>query len=208
MRLIDADAIPWTDLNDNPNSDIKVLVTFADKVNKMPTIEPEDRCSECDAWNKYKNYSQPEITEEDVKEYCRKRCLKIITSDLYHEMQELPSAQRKTKNRRFEEIVVTYPNPDLCSYPEYKGKPYFSIKYEENEEHYIGYGTYNPTVFSMYLKRYFMQSAQPGQNIAHKINLHQYPAAWICSECGSKHFDFSDKYCSYCGADVRESKDE
>ena len=41
MRLIDADAIPWTDLNDNPNSKIRVLVTFADKVSKMPTIEPE-----------------------------------------------------------------------------------------------------------------------------------------------------------------------
>lgn len=40
MRLIDADAIPWTDLNDNnPNSDLKVLVTFADKINMMPTIE-------------------------------------------------------------------------------------------------------------------------------------------------------------------------
>lgn len=39
MRLIDADKIPWTDLNDNPNSNIKVLVTFADKVNRMPTIE-------------------------------------------------------------------------------------------------------------------------------------------------------------------------
>lgn len=39
MRLIDADAIPWTDLNDNPNSKIRVLVTFAEKVNKMPTIE-------------------------------------------------------------------------------------------------------------------------------------------------------------------------
>ena len=38
-RLIDADAIPWTDLNDNPNSKIRVLVTFADKVNRMPTIE-------------------------------------------------------------------------------------------------------------------------------------------------------------------------
>ena len=46
------------------------------------------------------------------------------------------------------------------------------------------------------------------KNIAHKINLHQYPAAWICSSCGSKHFDFSDKYCSYCGADVRVNKDE
>ena len=40
MRLIDADAIPWTDLNsNNPNSDLKVLVTFAEKVNRMPTIE-------------------------------------------------------------------------------------------------------------------------------------------------------------------------
>ena len=40
MRLIDADAIPWTNLNDNnPNSEIKVLITFADKVNRMPTIE-------------------------------------------------------------------------------------------------------------------------------------------------------------------------
>lgn len=40
MRLIDADAIPWTDLNaDMPNTKIKVLITFADKVNRMPTIE-------------------------------------------------------------------------------------------------------------------------------------------------------------------------
>lgn len=40
MRLIDADAIPWTDLNaDMPNSKIRVLITFADKVNRMPTIE-------------------------------------------------------------------------------------------------------------------------------------------------------------------------
>lgn len=39
MRLIDADAIPWTDLNDNPNSKIRVLITFAEKVNRMPTIE-------------------------------------------------------------------------------------------------------------------------------------------------------------------------
>lgn len=40
MRLLDADAIPWTDLNaDIPNTKIKVLITFADKVNRMPTIE-------------------------------------------------------------------------------------------------------------------------------------------------------------------------
>jgi len=40
MRLIDADKIPWTDLNDDmPNTKIKVLITFAEKVNRMPTIE-------------------------------------------------------------------------------------------------------------------------------------------------------------------------
>ena len=38
-RYIDADAIPWTDLNDNPNSKIRVLVTFAEKVNRMPTAD-------------------------------------------------------------------------------------------------------------------------------------------------------------------------
>ena len=40
MRLIDADKIPWTDLNDDmPNTKIKVLITFAEKVNRMPTVE-------------------------------------------------------------------------------------------------------------------------------------------------------------------------
>ena len=38
-RYIDADKIPWTDLNDNQNSNIKVLVTFAEKVNRMPTAD-------------------------------------------------------------------------------------------------------------------------------------------------------------------------
>ena len=32
--------------------------------------------------------AQPEITEEDVKEYCRKRCLVVLTSDLYAEMKK------------------------------------------------------------------------------------------------------------------------
>lgn len=58
--------------------------------------------------------------------------------------------------RKFEEIVVEYPSPDLCTYPEYKGKPYFGIKYLENENHIIGYGTYNPKVLSDFLKEYFM----------------------------------------------------
>lgn len=66
----------------------------------------------------------------------------------------------KNKNmefkNKFEEIVVEYPSPDVCTYPEYKGKPYFGIKYLENENHIIGYGTYNPKVLSDFLKKYFM----------------------------------------------------
>lgn len=44
--------------------------------------------------------------------------------------------------------------------------------------------------------------------IGHKINQHQYPAKWICSECGAKHFDFSDKFCSKCGANVTDEEEQ
>ena len=63
--------------------------------------------------------------------------------------------------REFEEIVIKYPPEDLCTYPEYKGKPYFSIKYKEGNDYIIGFGTYNPKVFSRYLRDYFMPSATP-----------------------------------------------
>jgi hypothetical protein len=62
----------------------------------------------------------------------------------------------KGHGRKFEEIVVEYPPAELCTYPEYRGKPYFSIKYEENGEHIIGFGTYKPEVLSSYLREYFI----------------------------------------------------
>lgn len=62
----------------------------------------------------------------------------------------------KGHGRKFEEIVVEYPPAELCTYPEYRDKPYFSIKYEENEEHIIGFGTYKPEVLSEYLREYFI----------------------------------------------------
>lgn len=76
-------------------------------------------------------------------------------------IETVPSAQpEKQHGRIFQEIVVKYPsyNP----YPERKGKPYFSIKYTENGQGFIGYGTYKPEVLSEYLKEYFMPPAQPG----------------------------------------------
>lgn len=59
----------------------------------------------------------------------------------------------------FQEIVVRYPS--YSPYPEYQGKPYFSIKYTKNGQEFIGYSTYKPEVLSEYLKEYFMPSAQP-----------------------------------------------
>lgn len=55
MRLIDADALMaqfdvW-DVND----EVWVESIRAEIAN-APTIEPEDKCGECDAWNQYKNY--------------------------------------------------------------------------------------------------------------------------------------------------------
>jgi len=71
--------------------------------------------------------------------------------------ENIPTEQ----TRVFVELVVEYPDPELCTYKEYRGKPYYSIKYIENGETYVGYGTYNPEVLSQYLKEYFISSAQP-----------------------------------------------
>lgn len=65
-----------------------------------------------------------------------------------------------TEVREFEGIEVTYPPEDICIYPEYKGKPYFGIRYRENGESIVGYGTYNPQVLSRYLKDYFMSTTK------------------------------------------------
>lgn len=102
-----------------------------------------------------------DMCEECDSSYCgecrvsfpgRKDCEKVL--------EGLPSAQPEQQHGRvFNGIVVEYPSYN--TYPEYKGKPYFSIKYTENGQKFIGYGTYNPEVLSEYLKEYFMPTAQP-----------------------------------------------
>lgn len=91
-------------------------------------------------------------------------CFKVQKQDrscgLIRRLEDLPSAQPES-TRTFVELVVRYPDPELCTYKEYKGKPYYSIKYIENGETYVGYGTYNPEVLSQYLKEYFISSVQP-----------------------------------------------
>ena len=70
----------------------------------------------------------------------------------------IPSVEPE-RNRKFLEIVTEYPK--ICTYPEYEGKPYYAIKYEENGETIVGFGTYKPEVLSQYLREYFIPSAKP-----------------------------------------------
>ena len=88
------------------------------------------------------------------------RLTKLIDAETaVNGLRGLPSVQSEKQHERiFQEIIVEYPT--YCIYPEYKGKPYFSIKYTENGQEFIGYGTYKPEVLSEYLKEYFMPSAQ------------------------------------------------
>lgn len=57
--------------------------------------------------------------------------------------------------RKFIRIITTYCPDDCIYYKEYKGKPYYSIEYQENGEVRIGYATYNPDVLSRFLRDYF-----------------------------------------------------
>lgn len=120
-----------------------------------------------------------------------------------------------TKNdlgvREFEEIVVEYPPEDLCTYPEYKGKPYFSIKYKEGNDCFIGYGTYNPKVFSRYLRDYFMPSVTPVRPKGHWID-HSDEGYVECPKCGSAtncDDNIADlHFCFSCGAKMEGSEEE
>ena len=109
-------------------------------------------------------------------------------------------------DRQFEEIVVEYPNPELCTYPEYKGKPYFSIHYTENGKDFIGYGTYNPEVLSNYLKEYFMPSVQHTQpkpcDLCKKYGLEDGDTLYCSADWdGGIGFDYirDIHYCPKCG---------
>lgn len=110
----------------------------------------------------------------------------------------LPTA--KPSNKVFEEIVVEYPDPDTCAYQEYKGKPYFLIRYLEDEQ-YLGFGTYNPEVLSQYLKEYFVHPVEPkAGEWKHRKNWSMY----VCDQCSFENHEAS-KYCPNCGARMEES---
>ena len=82
---------------------------------------------------------------------------KIIVARQDRQQKQMDALQGGKK--MFEKIVVDYFPAESCPYPEYKGKPYYSIQYTENGEGFVGYGTFNPDVLSRYLRDYFI-----GQN--------------------------------------------
>lgn len=115
--------------------------------------------------------------------------------------------------KKFIRILTTYFSDETVVYPEYRGKPYFEIEYEENGERYIGFGTNNPEIFSGYLRDDFIDSKPEGKWIAredmdyvdkNKV-VHNH---FECSKCGLIH-DFIDghtsqyNFCPNCGADMR-----
>ncbi len=116
-------------------------------------------------------------------------------------IKQWEDAHEPKKGKKFIEIVTEYPDPAICAYPEYKGKPYFSIRYDENGEKIEGFGTYKPEVLSEYIREYFI-----GANVTER------KAKWElfiqCSACGYKRkwngeiFDF----CPNCGAEMRGEK--
>ena len=130
--------------------------------------------------------------EQSLDDYCELNDegktafgMAITALELFGNSEQLPSAQPEQQHGRvFQGIVVRY--PEYCIYPEYKGKPYFSIKYTENGQEFFGYSTYKLEVLSEYLKKYFMPSAQPSP----------------CEFC--KHNDIADdKACLMCSAERR-----
>ncbi len=99
--------------------------------------------------------------------------------------------------REFIELVVEYPDPDLCIYPEYRGKPYFSIKYQENGNVYVGFGTYKIEMLSQWIKKYFISDIQPEPKTGHWV-LNEYqgvlPAGYKIYHCSECEREISSKY--------------
>ena len=114
------------------------------------------------------------------------------------------------RNRLFEEVVVEYPDPDKCAYQEYKGKPYYSIRYREDGQDYLGFGTYKPEVLSQYLKEYFVHPVEPRKGRWIKDRLSSTCGGsygvYRCSECENSYQDigYGWNYCPNCGARMEE----
>lgn len=109
------------------------------------------------------NDKPKEVQDKDIEDFVRD--LEIVRAAVNKKSDnDVPDTNDGKMNREFEELEVTYDHDDLCTYPEYIGKPYFAIKYKENGNYFVGYGTYEPEVISRYLRDYFMPLAMPKES--------------------------------------------
>ena len=99
---------------------------------------------------------------DGCKFYCNGRCFGeknapyVEYADCNGENNKpIDKAPAVEPKRNFMRIITTYCPDDVICYEEYKGKPYFSIEYQENGETFVGYSTYNPDVLSRFLRDYF-----------------------------------------------------
>lgn len=133
--------------------------------------------------------------------------IKEETKPIDEEKTGLIDTHETRNGKKFIEIVVEY--PANCSYPEYGGKPYFSIRYEENGEEIEGFGTYKPEVLSKYIREYFMP-------ITHaRWEIDKNDGEYHCTNCRAileKYmYEWNNfYYCYHCGTrmDKEETRNE
>lgn len=150
------------------------------------------------------------ISRKDVIDALKQRLEDdyIDSYELLKYIKNLPSVEpKRKKGRKFLEIVVNYPK--ICTYPEYEGKPYYSIKYEENGDTFVGYSTYKPEVLSQYLREYFILPTRPerktGKWILWNGPWSEYVKCTACDEMYNQddlYIGGNDypKFCPNCGA--------
>ena len=153
------------------------------------------------------------IKEQLVRELNAQVAVNALTKETAQDMLDhLPSIQPTAKenlvvgdciSREFIEIVINYPPADLCVYPEYKGKPYYSIKYRENGENHVGFGTYKIEMLSQWIKEYFISDGQTKLKTGHWKYYRNNKGDWVneCSACGlDAGVGYKYSYCPNCGA--------
>ena len=127
-----------------------------------------------------------------------KEAIKILKN-----LMAMKQMEQQKKGKKFIEIVTEYPS--MCTYPEYEGKPYFLIRYEENGEIFEGFGTYKPEVLAEYIREYFM-GAEKGKWVRDEFGSK-------CSCCGLYAYrdewgdPWESNFCPNCGAELEVPKD-
>ena len=167
--------------------------------------QPTDTWSIKDVANTFKKHGLIRAQEPTFDDECQKD-MDEAWEQIQKKRKRIPVTLDLTLcddaiSRRFEKIVVEYPT--ICTYPEYQGKPYFSIQYEENGEHFVGYGTYKPEVLTRYIKEYFMPSVtqKSGKWIDYRDD--GFVECPFCGHATNCEDDIDElHYCFYCGAEL------